>query len=148
MLGGGSACNAWPPSLWTEFLTHACENITFPQLLLRAVTSNICFIIKVHLHWPNANVKATSLSNGFDVLFILSGREISKEIFALVQCKCTQNMDISPFFSTSVKIKSIPSNFSNVLFSVQFSYRLISKQTQLMGAIDVHWFSIEVNWSL
>ena len=21
-----------PPSLWTEFLTHACENITFPQL--------------------------------------------------------------------------------------------------------------------
>ena len=25
--------------LWTEFLTHACENITFPQLLLRTVTS-------------------------------------------------------------------------------------------------------------
>ena len=23
--------------LWTEFLTHACENITFPQLLLRTV---------------------------------------------------------------------------------------------------------------
>ena len=23
--------------LWTEFLTHACENITFPQLLLRMV---------------------------------------------------------------------------------------------------------------
>ena len=22
---------------WTEFLTHACENITFPQLLLRPV---------------------------------------------------------------------------------------------------------------
>ena len=30
-----------PPSLlWTEFLTHACENITFPQLLLRAVKIN------------------------------------------------------------------------------------------------------------
>ena len=26
-----------PPPLWTEFLTHACENITFPQLLLRTV---------------------------------------------------------------------------------------------------------------
>ena len=23
--------------LWTEFLTHACENITFPQLRLRTV---------------------------------------------------------------------------------------------------------------
>ena len=29
-------CNT-PPSLWTEGMTHACENITFPQLLLRAV---------------------------------------------------------------------------------------------------------------
>ena len=28
--GGGSP-------LWTEFLTHACEIITFPQLLLRTV---------------------------------------------------------------------------------------------------------------
>ena len=27
------------PSLWTEFLTHACENITFPQLRLRTVKS-------------------------------------------------------------------------------------------------------------
>ena len=25
------------PPLWTEFLTHACENITFPQLLLLTV---------------------------------------------------------------------------------------------------------------
>ena len=23
--------------VWTEFLTHGCENITFPQLLLRTV---------------------------------------------------------------------------------------------------------------
>ena len=28
--------------LWTEFLTHACENITFPQLLLRTVTIQEC----------------------------------------------------------------------------------------------------------
>ena len=26
-----------PRPLWTEFLTHACENITFPQLLLWTV---------------------------------------------------------------------------------------------------------------
>ena len=25
------------PLLWTEFLTHVCENITFPQLRLRTV---------------------------------------------------------------------------------------------------------------
>ena len=33
------ACNGadTPSPLWTEFLTHACENITFPQLLLRTV---------------------------------------------------------------------------------------------------------------
>ena len=27
--------------LWTEFLTHACENITFPQLRLRTVISKV-----------------------------------------------------------------------------------------------------------
>ena len=30
------------PALWTEFLTHACEYITFPQLLLRAVINLDC----------------------------------------------------------------------------------------------------------
>ena len=38
-LGGVHATHA---PLWTEFLTHTCENITFPQLLLRAVTNNNC----------------------------------------------------------------------------------------------------------
>ena len=33
--GGGGGSVHHP--LWTEFLTHACENITFPQLLLRTV---------------------------------------------------------------------------------------------------------------
>ena len=28
-----------PPPLWTEFLTQACENITFPQLLLRTLVT-------------------------------------------------------------------------------------------------------------
>ena len=39
-----------PPPLWTEFLTHACENITFPQLLLRTV--KIGFKPTRHL-WDN-----------------------------------------------------------------------------------------------
>ena len=29
------------PPLWIEFLTHACENTTFPQRLLRTVTKKI-----------------------------------------------------------------------------------------------------------
>ena len=32
--------------VWTEFLTHACENITFPQLLLRTVI--IYALLKLH----------------------------------------------------------------------------------------------------
>ena len=36
MVGGVRAMHN-PPPLWTEFLTHACENINFPQLLLWAV---------------------------------------------------------------------------------------------------------------
>ena len=28
----------YTPHPWTEFLAHACENITFPQVLLQAVT--------------------------------------------------------------------------------------------------------------
>ena len=47
--GEGHACQGGPAGpegvypmhtpLWTEFLTHTCENITFPQLLLRGVTT-------------------------------------------------------------------------------------------------------------
>ena len=46
-LGGvcNRACNEVDTPLWTEFLTHACENVTFPQLLLRTVT--ICFPCKL-----------------------------------------------------------------------------------------------------
>ena len=32
--GGGGSAQAETLSLWTEFLTHACENITFPQILV------------------------------------------------------------------------------------------------------------------
>ena len=40
MRASGACVACTPPPLWTEFLTHACENITFPQLLLRAVMNN------------------------------------------------------------------------------------------------------------
>ena len=33
------------PPPWTEFLTHACENITFPQLRLRTVNINWSLIV-------------------------------------------------------------------------------------------------------
>ena len=46
-----------PHPMWTEFLTHACENITFPQLLLRTVTSDKILYdtpcsLMVHSHYP------------------------------------------------------------------------------------------------
>ena len=34
-------CHAFLLPLWTEFLTHACENIIFPLLRLRTVTMHI-----------------------------------------------------------------------------------------------------------
>ena len=37
---GGVCPGGYTSPLWTEFLTHACENITFPQLLLRTVTNS------------------------------------------------------------------------------------------------------------
>ena len=35
------------PPLWTEFLTHACENITFSQVLLHAV-KNILTLVQMY----------------------------------------------------------------------------------------------------
>ena len=40
--GGVSAQGGVYTSLWTEFLTHACENITFPQLRLGTVITQSC----------------------------------------------------------------------------------------------------------
>ena len=40
-LGGGLSGGVHLPFLRTEFLTHACKNITFPQLRLRTVTIKI-----------------------------------------------------------------------------------------------------------
>ena len=40
-LPGGGVCQTPHTPPRTEFLTHACENITFPQLLLRTVTRAI-----------------------------------------------------------------------------------------------------------
>ena len=43
----GSPPERRPPSSWTEWLTHASENITFQQLRLRAVTINNDFSFDV-----------------------------------------------------------------------------------------------------
>ena len=40
-LPGGLVSAQGVTPLWTEFLTHACENITFPQLLLGTVINKI-----------------------------------------------------------------------------------------------------------
>ena len=50
-VGGGSVCGIHTPlPPWTEFLTHACENITFPQLLLQSVTKQVSLVTMLHLH--------------------------------------------------------------------------------------------------
>ena len=41
--------------LWTEFLAHACENITFPQLRLRTV--------KIPFHWAMYDTAIFILDN-------------------------------------------------------------------------------------
>ena len=50
------ACCDTPP--WTEFLINACENITFPQLLLRAVIRELVtyrsFAVRCRLSWRPA----------------------------------------------------------------------------------------------
>ena len=66
LLVGHVTCKAcWdtapnPPPPWTEFLTHACENITFPQLLLRAVTSVYLKVMSTH---SVRKIKCTSDKN-------------------------------------------------------------------------------------
>ena len=42
-LGVGVCRRGCTPRLWTEFLTHACENITFPQVRLRTVINTLLF---------------------------------------------------------------------------------------------------------
>ena len=44
-----------PP--WTEFLTHACENITFPQLLLRTVKISFRNIFPDLVSWLSLTKK-------------------------------------------------------------------------------------------
>ena len=45
------------PALWTEFLTHACENITFPELLLQTVkTRKKCPQRRTWYHPPNPSL--------------------------------------------------------------------------------------------
>ena len=40
-------CLSGRGGVWTEFFTHACENITFPQLLLRTLKTEPCSLFYV-----------------------------------------------------------------------------------------------------
>ena len=58
-----------PPILWTEYLTHVCENITFPQLLLRTVINTVVLPESYKLSLIKSNVKHGNfpmLRLGFD----------------------------------------------------------------------------------
>ena len=46
----GAACVGYTQPPWTEFLTHACENIIFPQILLQAVTKQVSLVTVLHLN--------------------------------------------------------------------------------------------------
>ena len=45
-----SACWDTPP-LWTELLTHTCENITFPKLLWRTVLNKCSYASYISLRY-------------------------------------------------------------------------------------------------
>ena len=55
-----------PSLMWTEFLTHTCENVTFPQLCLRTVkitnlvnfTSDKKILVQINLTFLMFKVKA------------------------------------------------------------------------------------------
>ena len=49
MSAGGGGCLPRGEQRWTELLTHACENITFPQLLLRTVKILKSYNTRTHL---------------------------------------------------------------------------------------------------
>ena len=52
LLVGHVTCKAcWDTPPRTEFLTHACENITFRQLLLRAVKMGRVAILERNTDW-------------------------------------------------------------------------------------------------
>ena len=50
LIGGGMSVGGvyTSPSPWTEFLTHTCENITFPELRLRMVITLWWHLCELH----------------------------------------------------------------------------------------------------
>ena len=66
--------------LWTEFLTHACENMTFPQLLLRAVI--ICWNHSPHPTPPHVlcwrPIKVMCYRVLLNVHFLPSANEVAE----------------------------------------------------------------------
>ena len=60
------------PFTLTEFLTHAGENINFPQLLMRTVKINRCFNLK------SALFKNTSIMQTADAISLLTSTNFDK----------------------------------------------------------------------
>ena len=58
--GGGHAMPCHAP-LWTEFLTHACEKINFPQVLVWAVMKPMGWGISTHYSTPCRAFETTDL---------------------------------------------------------------------------------------
>ena len=57
--------------LWTVFLTHACENITFPQLLLRTVKIEGLLNAEIVDCNPSVKVRSYGDDNGNGIVGIL-----------------------------------------------------------------------------
>ena len=91
---------------WIEFLTHACENITFPQLLFRAVINPI-------------NLTNLPFSGSFCCFFF---RSFSSSSFFFL------SLDLALFFCRELVI-------SCRSFIVSSSWRCRCRQCQIMGFI-------------
>ena len=98
-----------PPPLWTEFLTHACENITLPQAHLSCMYSSTCSTVvrnfscrliihpKMSLFWMSdrwyQNGQETFLLNHCELHISVMKAEI-RTAFPLISLKTK----IPPFF--------------------------------------------------
>ena len=72
------------PLLWTEFLTHTCENITFPQLRLRTIkNTNIGFPIRFSSISSHVNSNCFVALNRFHVLSVSHGVTIYKQDYLM-----------------------------------------------------------------
>ena len=82
-------CLGYNPLPWTEFLTHACENITFPQLLLRTVIIGVdvitycmhgCILRGFSLiHWMT-DLACANFTNCFKTYLLMTALVVSVSV--------------------------------------------------------------------